>query len=113
MFGIQPLHLIIVAVVALLLIFGPSRLPEIGRSFGKMLIEFRNGAKDMAEGFKEEIKKPVEPSNETVAPPAISQPMPQSVPQPLESDKNLCVHCGNNNLAGAVFCNKCGNKITQ
>jgi len=36
-FGLQPTHLIIIAVVALI-IFGPSRLPEIGRAFGKTLM---------------------------------------------------------------------------
>ena len=41
-FGLQPTHLILILVVALL-VFGPSRLPEIGRSFGSMLREFQTG----------------------------------------------------------------------
>ncbi|MBP1989264.1 twin-arginine translocase TatA/TatE family subunit [Paenibacillus eucommiae] len=36
-----PWHFILIAVVALLL-FGPSKLPELGRSFGKMLREFKD-----------------------------------------------------------------------
>lgn len=30
-----------------LLLFGPSKLPELGRAFGKTLREFKNGAREM------------------------------------------------------------------
>ena len=81
-FGIQPLHLVIIAVVALL-IFGPSRLPEIGRGIGKALKEFQRGTKEMSEGFKEEVSKPVDPNAAPVQPPvAASQTIPQPLPQP-------------------------------
>jgi sec-independent protein translocase protein TatA len=39
-----PGHLLIIAVVVLIL-FGPSKLPELGRGLGKMLREFKSGAK--------------------------------------------------------------------
>ncbi len=83
-FGIQPLHLVIIAVVALL-IFGPSRLPEIGRGIGKALKEFQRGTKEMGESFKEEVTKPVEDSAAAPAQPpaAYSQSIPQPLPQPI------------------------------
>ncbi len=59
MFGLQPTHLIIILVVALL-IFGPSRLPEIGRAFGKTIREFQTATKEATQGITEEIQKPVE-----------------------------------------------------
>lgn len=37
---LRPSHLLLLAIAALLL-FGPSKLPELGRSFGSMLREFR------------------------------------------------------------------------
>ncbi|GGA61726.1 twin-arginine translocase TatA/TatE family subunit [Ornithinibacillus halotolerans] len=38
--------LILILIVALL-VFGPSKMPEIGRAFGNTLREFRNAAKDI------------------------------------------------------------------
>jgi len=40
MFGIGPIELIVVLVVALL-IFGPKRLPDVGRSLGRGMREFK------------------------------------------------------------------------
>jgi sec-independent protein translocase protein TatA len=40
MFGIGPTELIVVLVVALL-VFGPKRLPDIGRSLGRGMREFK------------------------------------------------------------------------
>ncbi|MFD4818706.1 twin-arginine translocase TatA/TatE family subunit [Peribacillus butanolivorans] len=38
--------LILILVIALI-IFGPSKLPEIGRAFGNTLREFKNSTKDL------------------------------------------------------------------
>lgn len=40
--------LIFIILIALLL-FGPSKLPELGRAFGKTLREFKKGAKEVME----------------------------------------------------------------
>ncbi len=44
--SIGPIGIIMIVIVALLL-FGPSKLPELGRAFGKTLKEFKNGTKDI------------------------------------------------------------------
>jgi sec-independent protein translocase protein TatA len=44
-FGLGPTELLIVGVIAVLL-FG-SRLPEVGRSLGKSLMEFKKGLNDI------------------------------------------------------------------
>jgi sec-independent protein translocase protein TatA len=44
MFGqlLQPMHLLLIIVIALL-IFGPSKLPQLGASIGKSIRELRKG----------------------------------------------------------------------
>ena len=38
---------ILLIVLVGLLLFGPSKLPELGRAFGRTLREFKNGAKEI------------------------------------------------------------------
>ncbi len=52
MFGLQPWHLIVIFGVALL-VFGPSRLPEIGQAIGKSIREFREAASTAQESIRE------------------------------------------------------------
>ncbi|NOU92945.1 twin-arginine translocase TatA/TatE family subunit [Paenibacillus sp. LMG 31456] len=41
-------HILLIAVVVLVL-FGPSKLPELGRAIGKTMREFKKGAQDLME----------------------------------------------------------------
>ena len=45
MFGLQPTHWLIIAVVALLF-FAPRRLPELIRALGKTIREFRGAVRE-------------------------------------------------------------------
>ncbi|WHY54608.1 twin-arginine translocase TatA/TatE family subunit [Peribacillus simplex] len=45
--------LILILVIALI-IFGPSKLPEIGRAFGSTLREFKNSTKDLISSDEKE-----------------------------------------------------------
>jgi sec-independent protein translocase protein TatA len=63
--NIGPLEIIIVLVVVLL-IFGPKRLPELGRSMGRGMREF----KDSVTGKDDEEKKPELTAAEATAPAA-------------------------------------------
>ncbi len=60
MFGLQPWHLIVILAVALI-IFGPSRLPEVGRAIGQSIREFR----EAASGVEREISKGLEKKSES------------------------------------------------
>lgn len=66
---------ILIILVALLL-FGPSKLPELGRAFGRTLREFKNGAKDMMGESEAENRKEV---SSTTASPRIDQVKPVEV----------------------------------
>jgi sec-independent protein translocase protein TatA len=57
-FGIGPLELVIVLVIVLV-IFGPKRLPGLGRSLGTGMREF----KDSISGKDESEHKPEEPAD--------------------------------------------------
>lgn len=62
---------IILLVVLALLLFGPSKLPELGRAVGRTFREFKEGARDLvsdAEPSRKETQTP--PQN---APAAVTQ----------------------------------------
>ena len=88
-FGLQPTHLIIIAVVALI-IFGPSRLPEIGRAVGKTLKEFQAATKEATSGFSEEVQKPLEVKKEE----PVAQVACKNCGKPMNAGMKFCPHCG-------------------
>ncbi len=45
MYGLQPTHLILILIIALV-IFGPKRLPELGKSLGQSISEFKNAMEE-------------------------------------------------------------------
>ncbi|MFJ7825961.1 twin-arginine translocase TatA/TatE family subunit [Psychrobacillus sp. NPDC096623] len=47
--------LIIILVIALI-VFGPSKLPQLGRAVGQTLKEFKNSTKDIVDEVAEEFK---------------------------------------------------------
>ncbi|MBT2625954.1 MULTISPECIES: twin-arginine translocase TatA/TatE family subunit [Bacillus] len=49
--------LILIFVIALI-IFGPSKLPEIGRAAGRTLLEFKSATKSLVSGEDKEEEKP-------------------------------------------------------
>jgi len=56
MFGsIGPAELILIFIVALL-VFGPKKLPEIGRSVGKAIREFKKTSEEIKGRIEEEIE---------------------------------------------------------
>lgn len=48
--------LILILVIALI-VFGPNKLPEIGRALGRTLTEFKSASKNLINGDEEEEKK--------------------------------------------------------
>ncbi len=67
MFDFSPIQLLIVLVIALL-VFGPKRLPEMGRNPGRSMREFKNSIsgdsrddRDLEPDVAEEVAKRQEP----------------------------------------------------
>jgi len=53
--GIGPGELIFILMIALI-VFGPKRLPEIGRTLGKTVREFRSLSEDLTSQLREELE---------------------------------------------------------
>ena len=71
-FGIGLPEMAIIFIVALL-VFGPKKLPEMGRSLGKALKSFQDATKEFESEFKQEVDKiekvVKEPMTATIEPP--------------------------------------------
>ncbi|WP_053368164.1 twin-arginine translocase TatA/TatE family subunit [Bacillus sp. FJAT-27245] len=54
--------LILILIVALV-VFGPNKLPEIGRAFGRSIREFKRASEGLTDEIKKEIAKGDEKDN--------------------------------------------------
>jgi sec-independent protein translocase protein TatA len=79
MWNIGGPELVLILVLALI-VFGPRKLPEIGKSMGKMLAEFRKASNDFKRTIEEEVE--AEKRAETAAPPAPAVVAPPALPAP-------------------------------
>ena len=85
MFGSIGMPELIIIFVIALIIFGPRKLPELGRSLGKSLAEFKRASNDLKSTLEEEIRleeqrTAIEAAKQ--ASPASQAPAP--VPTPVE-----------------------------
>lgn len=88
--GLGHWYLLLILAAIALIVFGPSRLPELGAGLGKAIREFRKSTSDMSDALKEEVHKPTEttptavgttytpPSTSSVDPAAPAAPKPPS-----------------------------------
>ncbi len=86
---------LLVILAILLLIFGPSKLPQLGASMGKTIKAFRESAKEVAA----ETGAPAQATAQAAQQATVAGP---SVP---------CPKCGTAAAADAQFCTRCGAKI--
>jgi sec-independent protein translocase protein TatA len=84
-------ELIIIFVIALI-IFGPRKLPELGRSLGKSLAEFKKASNELRSTLEEEIRieeqKDKEKEKDTTAKAATPTPAP-TPPADAAHDENV------------------------
>jgi sec-independent protein translocase protein TatA len=65
MFGSIGMPELIIILVIALIIFGPRKLPELGKSLGRSLNEFKKASTDLQNTLEQEIK--IEEQKENVA----------------------------------------------
>ncbi len=92
--GLQPLHLVLIAIVALLL-FVPSYLPKLARATGRSIKGIGQGTVDMVTGFRDEVSKN---EDRTTA---------------NQNDSRTCSQCGSSSPSSAHFCSHCGKKLAD
>lgn len=78
---IGPLEILIVGVLALL-VFGPEKLPEMGRSLGKGIAQI----KKMASEVKSEFDLSLEDNEVAVTPVAAARPAATRIDERIESE---------------------------
>jgi len=74
-------ELVIILVIALI-IFGPRKLPELGRSLGKSINEFKKASNELRSTLEDEIR--VEEQRDRVATTAAATP-PAATPPPADA----------------------------
>jgi sec-independent protein translocase protein TatA len=79
MFGsIGAPELIIILVIALI-IFGPRKLPELGRSLGRSIGEFKKASNELRSTLEEEIRVEEHRERQAVTTPAPTPPAAETV----------------------------------
>jgi TatA/E family protein of Tat protein translocase len=89
MFGSLGVPELLLIFVVILIVFGPRRIPEIGRTLGKALGEFRKATDDLKNTIEREVRLE---ELKKIAPPVItpfetvsrSEPVPAPPLQPAE-----------------------------
>src|SRR5688572_33388646 len=91
MFGSLGVPELLLIFVVILIVFGPRRIPEIGRTLGKALGEFRKATDDLKSTIEREVRleelKKETPTLESMITPFESvsrnEPSPESEPEPV------------------------------
>jgi len=84
MFGPLGFPEVVFILVLALLIFGPKRLPEVGRTIGKGVAQFRRATTDLKRTIETEIAVEEESPGRSVTRPAVLPP-PRPIPAPTEA----------------------------
>lgn len=81
MFGIGMTELLVILAVALI-VFGPSRLPELARSLGRAMNEFKRASTDLRQTLHEATQEQAAPAPvpPVIAPPAAPAPAAAAEP---------------------------------
>ena len=80
MFNLGFPELILILIIALV-VFGPGKLPEIGRAVGKGLSEFKKATNNLMSDVNKRI--------ESAAPPSVQQPPMQTIAEPPAGQQPL------------------------
>jgi len=81
MFGPIGMPELVVIFVIALIIFGPRKLPELGKSLGRSINEFKRASNELKSTLEEEVRLD-EQRSRTASAPAV-QPAPTTTEEPV------------------------------
>jgi sec-independent protein translocase protein TatA len=97
--ALEPPHLIIILVI-ILIIFGPGKLPQLGRAVGDGIRELKHATDDDSASHQTPVAATVAPPVEASAGASAALPV------------HTCPHCQGAVPAGDRFCGGCGTALT-
>ena len=113
MFGLGPMELIVVLALALL-VFGPSKLPELGRMFGRAMREFRRASDEFRSTVETNLKINEDPEP-AIAPTMTETSATSPPPETLPSERETTPAESSSTAAVAVstepFCAQRGSRL--
>lgn len=97
MFGSVGVPELIIIFTIALIIFGPRKLPELGKSLGRSLAEFKRASNELKSTLDEEIRTEDRRSAERQEPPRV----PATV-EPINGDDDMTHNMGTDHSVGSV-----------
>jgi TatA/E family protein of Tat protein translocase len=97
MFGSVGVPELIIIFTIALIIFGPRKLPELGKSLGRSLAEFKRASNELKSTLDEEIRSEERRSAERQEPPRV----PATV-EPINGDDDTTDNTGPDHSIGSV-----------
>jgi sec-independent protein translocase protein TatA len=85
MFGSIGMPELIIILVIALIIFGPRKLPELGRSLGRSINEFKKASNELRSTLEEEIRVEEQRDHERTTPAASATPPAVTPPPPVDA----------------------------
>jgi len=114
--ALQPGHLIVILVIVLL-IFGPGKLPELGKAMGDGLRELKKatGGEDAAKdaGTAAATTTATAATAAAPAPAAPAGEVTTGTVTPISAANRVCPSCRGAVPAGDKFCGNCGSLMEQ
>jgi TatA/E family protein of Tat protein translocase len=86
MFGSIGMPELIIILVIALIIFGPRKLPELGKSLGRSINEFKRASADLQNTLEQEIKLEEQKEQKQATDPSRFSPPPDHFSNPSAAD---------------------------
>lgn len=97
MFGSVGVPELIIIFTIALIIFGPRKLPELGKSLGRSLAEFKRASNELKSTLDDEIRTEERRSAERQEPPRVPAP-----DEPVQVDETDTLNTGTDHSIGSV-----------